>query len=92
MSRGDDVTNDSDPTAQGLWLAARALGDEPCLEWAFFLHAVRSLALQTESGPDKPLGMDLYFEHLSTWEDVLGVFAINRVLTDGGVPRPWYTE
>jgi GNAT superfamily N-acetyltransferase len=83
------VAHDPNLSPRGLWNAARALGDEPGLEWTFPLFTLRSLALEVEVGPEEPHGMDLYYEDLSTWQEALGVFAINRVLADGGLPPQW---
>ena len=48
-----------------LWHAARALGDEPNLEWTFPAYVHRVLA-------SSPHGLDLAYEYLQGWEQAVG--------------------
>jgi hypothetical protein len=37
-------------------------------------------------------GLDLYYEHLSSWAELMTVLSINRLLTNGGVSPDWGYE
>jgi GNAT superfamily N-acetyltransferase len=83
------VAHGPELTPRQLWLMARLLGGEPELEWTFVLFAFRSLALEVETGPESPHGLDLYYDSLRSWQELVDVLTINRTLTNGGVPPQW---
>jgi GNAT superfamily N-acetyltransferase len=70
---------DDEFSPMNLQAAARALGDEPDLEWTFFLLLLRSFALTPEKG-GRLTGIDLHYEPLSSWEDTLEAFRVNAAL------------
>jgi GNAT superfamily N-acetyltransferase len=76
-------------TPRDRWLAARALSGEAGLEWTFPLFLLRAFALEAESGPDRMQGLDLYYEHLSSWPELMAVLDINQLLTNDGVSPDW---
>lgn len=71
------------------WTAARRLGGELHLEYTFAEFVLRTLALEPEAGPYEPRGLDLSYEQLQHWDDVVGVLSVNDQLTAGGVPEGW---
>jgi GNAT superfamily N-acetyltransferase len=83
------VVQGPDLTPREQWLRARALGGESDLEWTFALFVFRSLALEVESGPQRIQGLDLYYESLHAWQEVIDVFGINRMLISEGLPPQW---
>jgi GNAT superfamily N-acetyltransferase len=64
-----------------MWSEARALGDEPGLEWTFPILLYRALALKPEHG-GRPTGIDLHYEPLSTWDETVGALQLNDALLE----------
>ena len=77
-----------DPTQE--WYAARRLGGEPHLEWSFPILTYRTNALQAETGPFERHGLDLAYEPLGAWEEVIGCFAVRHSLKDASVRPEWW--
>jgi ribosomal protein S18 acetylase RimI-like enzyme len=89
-SGGEPATAPDDPTE--LWAAARRLGMELDLEWTFSQHVLRVLALSPETGFDRATGIDLFYERLSDWADVLLASRINAALHENDVRDSWLMD
>jgi len=69
---------------RALYLAARRLSREN-REWSFVLFAHRAIALG-EVQVERLNGLDLCYEPLSTWDEVVTVLNLRRALLDADIP------
>lgn len=85
----EDERQETQRLAHDRWWAARSLDPTGHLEWTFPAFMYRALALQPEAGPEDIRGLDLVYEPLETWDDVVTALTIRNTLLDAGEPETW---